>query len=263
MVKLSRNQQGFTAVEGLLLVVILGIIGYVGWFVYSRNAPARTSTDTAQSATTSPSPAAVAKAETTTYTDSVGSYTVTYPKTWKIVTEKVLDDPAMKISKSTLTSPTGTVLNMISDNGGKGGDCQPETGDVPFKAGNACPSWVYLASEKLSLPDVFSPIHYGNPYDGMKYEPADIRLVDVKYADRDGKPTYIIGLDKASTVRAIELNKPEMGAFVNYTFITVYDSKGTFHPYIYAYASGPDEAFLKSADATTIREILRSLKVDL
>lgn len=32
--KLSKTQRGFSAVESLLIVVILGLVGFTGWFVY-------------------------------------------------------------------------------------------------------------------------------------------------------------------------------------------------------------------------------------
>ena len=32
--KLSKHQQGFAAVEAILIVIVLGIIGFTGWFVY-------------------------------------------------------------------------------------------------------------------------------------------------------------------------------------------------------------------------------------
>lgn len=37
--KAKSNQKGFGAVEGLLTLVILGLIGGVGYYVYSANKP--------------------------------------------------------------------------------------------------------------------------------------------------------------------------------------------------------------------------------
>lgn len=37
MIKLKNNQKGFSALEGLLIVIILVIIGTVGWIIYKNN----------------------------------------------------------------------------------------------------------------------------------------------------------------------------------------------------------------------------------
>jgi len=34
MKKLNRDQAGFSAVETILIIVIVAIVGFVGWFVY-------------------------------------------------------------------------------------------------------------------------------------------------------------------------------------------------------------------------------------
>ncbi len=39
MEKLSKSQKGFTLVEGLLILLVVGVIGGIGWFVYDRNKP--------------------------------------------------------------------------------------------------------------------------------------------------------------------------------------------------------------------------------
>ncbi|MGH7158248.1 MAG: hypothetical protein ACREGD_04250 [Candidatus Saccharimonadales bacterium] len=36
MNSLKTNQRGFTAVEGVIIVVVLVLLGLVGWFVYDR-----------------------------------------------------------------------------------------------------------------------------------------------------------------------------------------------------------------------------------
>ena len=48
MGKLSNNDSGFGALEGLLVLVILGIVGFTGWYVYN----AHTKTNATLAATT-------------------------------------------------------------------------------------------------------------------------------------------------------------------------------------------------------------------
>ena len=44
MIKISRNQRGFTAVEGLLIILILVVIGAVGYMVYHNNHKTKSAT---------------------------------------------------------------------------------------------------------------------------------------------------------------------------------------------------------------------------
>lgn len=50
MVRLQNNQRGFSAVEAILLLVILGLVGFVGWYVYDSGQ--KTSEDTKSSTST-------------------------------------------------------------------------------------------------------------------------------------------------------------------------------------------------------------------
>src|SRR5262245_19327597 len=34
---LMNKQRGFSAIEGLLILVIIGTLGFIGWYVYSSN----------------------------------------------------------------------------------------------------------------------------------------------------------------------------------------------------------------------------------
>src|ERR1700733_2430201 len=78
----KRNEQGFSAVEGLLIVIILLLIAGAGWLVYSRHhktAPIK--------ANAKPSATQTAKTPASTdltYTSTVGGFTVSYPKSWSI-----------------------------------------------------------------------------------------------------------------------------------------------------------------------------------
>ncbi len=47
MKKNIKNQQGFSSVEAILIVVIIAIIGFAGWYVYNANKKANNTIDTA------------------------------------------------------------------------------------------------------------------------------------------------------------------------------------------------------------------------
>ena len=107
MGKLQNNETGFGAVEVVLLVVIVALIGVVGWLVYkdqhknatvstintSTNKPAAptktttaTSTQQTRSAPTSTCPSLTNATQVPsgwqTYTSSKYSYSISYPSTW-------------------------------------------------------------------------------------------------------------------------------------------------------------------------------------
>ncbi|HET9098250.1 MAG TPA: hypothetical protein VFN51_01390 [Candidatus Saccharimonadales bacterium] len=82
--KVSNNQKGFTAVEGLILLFILIIIGAVGYMVYHDDHKTKTATvsTTAAKTSTATSSKTQKQATTKTYTDSSKTYTLSYPTSW-------------------------------------------------------------------------------------------------------------------------------------------------------------------------------------
>ncbi len=95
MSKLRRNEAGFSAVEVVLVLVIVALIGVVGYMVYknhNKTTPV-TSQQGATSKTTTPTPKPVATdppADWTTYSGSDGKISLKYPKTWVMATHPEL-----------------------------------------------------------------------------------------------------------------------------------------------------------------------------
>lgn len=121
MQKQKINQKGFGAVEAILILVIIGLIGFVGWFVYNSNNKA---TDTLKNAAAP----AVNNSQAGWLTfkqpkDPTTSFK--YPRTWKLGTANGPDDGDGTKNVS-VTSPTGTDIDMVSAGAGRGGDCLPE-----------------------------------------------------------------------------------------------------------------------------------------
>jgi hypothetical protein len=93
---MNKNQRGFTAVEALIILLVVVVLGGVGYFVWHRDkdkkntASTTTSTTTNQNnATVSPSPSPTPEPDPytgwKTYTDSAHHYSFKYPATgWKI-----------------------------------------------------------------------------------------------------------------------------------------------------------------------------------
>ncbi len=262
---MKRNQKGFSAVEVLAVIAILGLIGFASWLVWQRHQDKTKSTTS--SATVNQTKVAdkpVPPVEKKTYTDAFGHFSVQYPENWQVKTESSSDKDA-PYTRTTLTSPAGTVLNLNSDWGGKGGDCQPDDSDKPFKAGNQCGTVEYLTSDTLPIQNLY----YSQSSSGLNgevnftYKPVKVALITKHFGDPKGKASYTIGVTDLSPNWPPELHKPTMGLVVDYEQITVYDAKGKLHPYIYAYSVSDSEAFLTSKEGESVKEILRTLKVDI
>lgn len=89
----KTNQSGFSGVEGLLIIVIVAIVGFAGWWVYkSKNDINKTQQNTAQAAgdaqkaapkMVATKPAATdPTADWTPYSNKGGKFSLKYPKTW-------------------------------------------------------------------------------------------------------------------------------------------------------------------------------------
>ena len=93
MCKLRNNEKGFGAVEGLLIVVIVVLIGVVGWFVYKNHNKTTNNTTTSNTATTAPTKTASTPqsvdpyAGWKTYTSPDEKFTLKYPTDWTVSNE--------------------------------------------------------------------------------------------------------------------------------------------------------------------------------
>lgn len=88
MGKLQNNQKGFSAPEGLLVLVIVGVIGLVGWYVWHNRTTkptASANTSTTSKSSTTPSTTKTAADTYTgwkTYCDTATSGCFRYPADW-------------------------------------------------------------------------------------------------------------------------------------------------------------------------------------
>jgi hypothetical protein len=268
--KTFKNDAGFTAVEAIIIVVIVALVGLSGWFVYHRShksaAAATKTTGTVPSTPVKKTPISTVKLDTK-YTDTSGNFSVMYPSSWKVQTEhgNQGDGTDAPTTATTLTSPKGTVLELDSNWGGKGGGCEPRDSDKPFTAGNLCPSKEYLSSEPLPIDSVYYS-HGSDQPDGSEkfiFLKTDIVLVTSHYEDTDGKSQYTVSLRQWDKDNTFNVGDSVMGFLTSYDFIPVYGASGGHYPYIYVNASGSDASFLQSDDVNIIKSILRTMTVNL
>ncbi len=115
---MKNNQKGFGAIEALLIIVLAGIIGFTGWYVYNANhkvsdnlSPNKSKVTVVHKKTVASDPTSAWKP----YTDNMGKFSIKYPKTW--VTPTNPDDCAN-------TAAIG--LFMLGANASSVGKCATE-----------------------------------------------------------------------------------------------------------------------------------------
>jgi hypothetical protein len=119
MNKISKNENGFGAIESLLIVAVVVLLGAVGYMVYknhnktTNSSTAITTTAPAKTTTTQPAVTSTNMA----YTDAAKAYAVSYPQDWTIKEEPsnglsqlpVLDSTEARFTPSNL--PAGASGN--------------------------------------------------------------------------------------------------------------------------------------------------------
>lgn len=122
-----ENQQGFAIVEALLVVVIVGMIGFVGWYVYSAQKDTDKTLDAASKSqvptkTVKPKPAAT-NDETSKwllYTSPGNEFSMRLADGWKL--ERYQKTPALyTFSSKDLTYASGVKAVVTEVEGGKDG----------------------------------------------------------------------------------------------------------------------------------------------
>lgn len=99
-----KKQHGFSAVEIILILVLLGVVGFGAWYVWQANNPKTTPTPTEQTEATAPAE----QSDATTKTFERYGLTISYPADWKL--------DAQDNSQSTATTLTSPDFATTDDN---------------------------------------------------------------------------------------------------------------------------------------------------
>jgi len=218
MQRITKNQSGFGAVEALLILIIVILIGVVGWLVYKdhnktpANASTTTSTKTATAATT-PDPYAGWQQ----YCSSHEKACFKYPSSWTAKPD--CGGPCTDFDSVNLTSPSNTFVSFTSAETGVGGDCDPTT----------TPHVIYNVVEPLSkVPGVYF----------IESSRADIDGIELGLMDSSGgqKPTT-----------------GDTGRCLDYL---MFDAKNTPYAKVWFHGHVADSA--KADDLTTAELIVKS-----
>jgi len=126
----TKKQNGFTIIEILLMIVIIGIVGFAGYFIYSNTKNDSKGTDVSNN-TSYESMSNLASNEnqseglvTTVYTDLEGtSLSVQHASNWEVERSTMGGDPGGVESPAvSIRSDQGNYLHLWSPDG-FGGDC--------------------------------------------------------------------------------------------------------------------------------------------
>lgn|GEM_PF-1803979 len=117
MGKIHKNERGFSAVEGILVLIIIVLVGVVGWFVFKNH---KKTPVTNTSTSTTQTPAATVKTEpakTIAYSNADLGVTLNYPESWGTAT---LADGSLYQYQSggykqlTFSKATGVNINFVT-----------------------------------------------------------------------------------------------------------------------------------------------------
>jgi len=180
MKKIKQNELGFGAVEVILVIVIVVLIGAVGWMVFKNHIKTTTplqskttncSTEpelTAEcAAKNSPVQAQDPYAGWETYTSSTEKASFKYPSTWKSVTPPLAsNEPGADVF--TVASPSNAIdVSWMSAITGLGGYCD---GTITPKDGG-CPVITVLSSDAIKGASGLKVVSAIITYDGTSYQP--------------------------------------------------------------------------------------------
>ncbi len=139
---MKKNQTGFSPIEIILIIVVVGLLGAVGWFVYDKHKTPKTNTVNTKTPKVTPAPVVKDKtADWVSYSNNDGQYSLKYPKTW------------VKASNPELC---GKTIFLLGANGSSVGKCgSGDTGQMSFdSAPNSEIAASDLEMKKSDFPDL-------------------------------------------------------------------------------------------------------------
>lgn len=166
-----KNQKGFAAVEAILIVIIIAMIGGVIWYVIKQNKDVSEPTNS-----TVQQSAGEVKDDINldaTITDITKTYKISYPETWKAMTRETSSSGLGGPESETLIENSG--IDITPENASKfaEGDEDPEK---PYLNLNLLDISAYkssdiqaLANDAINEPGDLKKIEQINGYDAYKF----------------------------------------------------------------------------------------------
>lgn len=150
MLQHIRSQKGFSHIEVLLVLILISIISFAGYYVYTQNKDADTKPAAATEKTDAKKPSD-ATSLSKAYRNTDLGFGFKYPDGWKLTDDVETYDDGYSQGYATVMSPDGIEVSF-SISTGKGGDCMDDPSDQPHNTLN-CSTLEVLESEKVTLTD--------------------------------------------------------------------------------------------------------------
>lgn len=122
---MNKRQDGFTVLEGLLVIVVIGVaVGFVWLALHARqNALEKSKTKTATTQTEAEDKKEAGAPTIKTYLNEEYGFSFDYPADWDLAEDMKELGRGHKEGSVTVISLNGTKITFSSNLGGKGGDC--------------------------------------------------------------------------------------------------------------------------------------------
>lgn len=244
---MNKHQKGFSAVEALIILFIIALLAFIGWFVWDKQQDKDASKDKADTSQKNED-----KEETPDlkeYKSNEAGLSFKYLETWTL-TDGVGNTEFGVAGEITVKHPDGLILSIKADQGGKGGGCAEDPGDTPHNTKKNCST-----SETLKREKVIAKADY----------PAldnDVYLVRVKFTtgqEVGGATTYNLVLTNNGEQSEIG---SRVGAWQDLGLIT--RGTETEPPYIETTLKGFDRSISDLFEQKAVKEaedILRSVRL--
>jgi len=155
--KYKNNQKGFSAVEVILVLIIVALIGVVGWLVHkNNNTSATTKARPNVSTPTNTAPVSDTYSGRKQYCSAHEKSCFKYPSSWSLTDNcSGGSDVCSDMDNVTVTSPNKSSIDFTSAITGRGGDCAGAP-DSNITSVTALPKATGLYLVQFSRPDVNS-----------------------------------------------------------------------------------------------------------
>lgn len=136
-----KEQKGFGLVGILIIIAVLGLVSFAGWYAYNKRQSPSVSTNSSNQRNKSNQNEATStktKVALTTYCSKSEKACFDYPSDWKLenqFTSNGLDSGGNDVSKYDsvkVTSPKGSTIFWATFRSGLGGGCEPNANNTIF-----------------------------------------------------------------------------------------------------------------------------------